>query len=219
MLPLALRRQTPAASANKSFKRYVCNMPRRRAASRVRTVTDPRTLRALAHPLRLLLLDLLDREGELTATDAARLTGESSANCSFHLRHLAKHGLIERAEAADGRERPWRRAAAGVRVPTTADPRLLAASAAVGALVVERLAAEAAEFLERLGEDDLSWQDASLLTIDMLHLTRDELDELSREISAVVQRRVAARSRDRGDSGTERRPVRVAGLLFPLPRQ
>jgi DNA-binding transcriptional ArsR family regulator len=182
-------------------------MPQRR----IRTVTDPTTLRALAHPLRLTLLDLLDREGELTATRAAELTGENSANCSFHLRQLARHGFVEPAEASDARSRPWRRSTAGERVPTTRDRRTLAASAAVGALILERLASEARAFWAGAA-DDVPWQDASLLTSNMLHLTRGELQELAREVGAAIERRAAARSP--GRPGT--RPVRAAAALFPL---
>jgi hypothetical protein len=181
----------------------------------VRAVTDPRTLRALAHPLRLTLLDLIDREGQLTATRAAELTGENSANCSFHLRLLAKSGYVEPAPAADGRERPWRRTVAGARVPITSDPQLLAATAAVGSLVVERLAADAIGYMER-GDADVAWQDASLITDDTLHLTREELAELSREIGAIIERRARARA-PRRRAERETRPVRVAALLFPLP--
>lgn len=177
----------------------------------IRTVTDPKLLRALAHPLRLELLDLLDREGELTATRASKLTGENSANCSFHLRHLAKHGIVEQALARDRRERPWRRTAAGERVPTTSDPQLLEASAMVGSLILERLAAEAARFWRESGAGDIGWQDASFLTSDTLHLTEDELRELSREIASAIERRAEAKRRP------DTRPVRAAAALFPLP--
>ncbi len=68
---------------------------------------DPERVRALAHPLRLALLDYLDGAGEATATQCAQHTGESVANCSFHLRVLARYGFIEPAERR-GRERPWR---------------------------------------------------------------------------------------------------------------
>src|SRR3954466_7944947 len=67
-------------------------------------------LRALAHPLRLQLLDVLGAEGPATASQLARRLGESSGATSYHLRVLAKHGLVEDAGArARGRERPWRR--------------------------------------------------------------------------------------------------------------
>ena len=58
-------------------------------------LTDPRALRAYAHPIRMALLSLLRREGPHTATEAAAVIGESVASCSFHLRQLAKYGLIE----------------------------------------------------------------------------------------------------------------------------
>lgn len=64
-------------------------------------------LRALAHPLRLRLLELVADAGSITTTTASALTGESSANCSFHLRLLAKHGFLDRAAGRDRRERPW----------------------------------------------------------------------------------------------------------------
>ncbi|HWD74930.1 MAG TPA: helix-turn-helix domain-containing protein, partial [Solirubrobacteraceae bacterium] len=70
-------------------------------------VTDPRSLRGLAHPVRLALIGLLRREGPLTATQAGERIGESPASCSFHLRQLAKYGLVEEAGAGPGRRRPW----------------------------------------------------------------------------------------------------------------
>lgn len=72
-----------------------------------RAESDPARIRALAHPLRLRLLDLLDAEGDLTATQCAARTGESVASCSFHLHTLARHGYVEAAPPR-GRERPWR---------------------------------------------------------------------------------------------------------------
>ncbi|HEY2443759.1 MAG TPA: helix-turn-helix domain-containing protein, partial [Streptosporangiaceae bacterium] len=54
----------------------------------VKQLTDPRALRAVAHPIRLSLIGVLRREGALTATQAGQLIGESSASCSFHLRQL-----------------------------------------------------------------------------------------------------------------------------------
>src|SRR5687768_4106422 len=75
-----------------------------------REITDPTMLRAMAHPLRLKLINDLVINGPSTATELAERHSESAANCSWHLRQLAKFGLIE--EAADlpskGRNRPWR---------------------------------------------------------------------------------------------------------------
>ncbi|WP_344621629.1 helix-turn-helix domain-containing protein, partial [Kitasatospora arboriphila] len=71
-------------------------------------LSDPRALKAYAHPTRMALVGLLRREGPLTATRAAELIGESVASCSFHLRQLAKYGLVEEAGGGRGREKPWR---------------------------------------------------------------------------------------------------------------
>src|SRR5258708_12496804 len=79
-------------------------------------ITDPKALRALAHPIRMSLIGLLRTEGPLTATRAAELLGESSASCSFHLRQLAKYGMAEKAPGGQPRERP--------RQPPTISPAL-----------------------------------------------------------------------------------------------
>src|SRR5204863_4434520 len=74
---------------------------------RTLTLTDPRALRALAHPTRMKLVGLLRRHGPLTATRAGTLLGEVPASASFHLRQRAKYGLGEEAPGGRGRERPW----------------------------------------------------------------------------------------------------------------
>src|SRR6516164_10072494 len=102
---------------------FAC-MPEQQARS-VKRMTDPRALRALAHPLRLSLLGMLRTEGPLTATQAGELLGESSASCSFHLRQLAKYGLVEETGGGQGRERPWRATAMYTSWPDYAeDPKV-----------------------------------------------------------------------------------------------
>src|ERR1700684_2153615 len=71
-------------------------------------LTNPKAIRALAHPVRWALLDALGQAGTLTATQASEMLGESPANCAFHLRTLAKYGFVEGAGGGRGRERPWR---------------------------------------------------------------------------------------------------------------
>lgn len=72
-----------------------------------RNITDPKALRALAHPLRWKLIEFIGRQGSATATECAEETGESVANCSYHLNLLAKYDYVERAEGGQGREKPW----------------------------------------------------------------------------------------------------------------
>ena len=85
------------------------------AFERPRELTDPRAMRAMAHPVRLALMEALNDAGTLTATEAAERVGESPSNCSFHLRQLAKYGFVEEAEGGTGRQRPWRAVHAGMR--------------------------------------------------------------------------------------------------------
>src|ERR1700727_2894353 len=102
-------------------------------------LTDARALRALAHPTRLALVGLLRREGPLTATRAGELLGESSASMSFHLRQLAKYGLVEEAGGGKGRERPWRATAMFTNLPDVADdPELAVAADLLSSVVAER---------------------------------------------------------------------------------
>jgi DNA-binding transcriptional ArsR family regulator len=102
-----------------------------------RRVADAPTLRALAHPIRLALLEALGRREPLNATEAAEIIGESPSACSFHFRMLAKYGLVEDAGGGTGRRRPWRRASpAGFTFPAVSDDTQarLAADALSGVL-------------------------------------------------------------------------------------
>lgn len=99
-------------------------------------ISDPRAMRALAHPIRIQLLEMVVARGTATATELAAALGQSPANCSFHLRKLAEFGYIERVDGATGREKPWRAADPTQDfVPDPGDPDAVQASTAVGAAV------------------------------------------------------------------------------------
>ena len=70
-------------------------------------IRDPKTLRALAHPLRWKLIDVLGTYGATTATRCAELLGESVASCSYHLNMLAQYGFVAEVPGK-GRQKPWR---------------------------------------------------------------------------------------------------------------
>src|SRR5260370_193869 len=102
-------------------------------------LTDPRALRAYAHPVRMALVGLLRSEGPLTATKAADLLGESSGTCSFPLRQLAKYGLVEEAEGGTGREKPWRATTMMTSWSSATDnPEMAAATNLLTTIIAER---------------------------------------------------------------------------------
>jgi predicted transcriptional regulator len=105
-------------------------------------LTDPRAIRAIAHPARLIVLDALYDQGRsLTATQAAQLTGTTPSAMSYHLRALERFGMVKHAEPTDdGRERPWVRAARDLRIrpPTSAASKaVLAATGAVMSVAMD----------------------------------------------------------------------------------
>lgn len=159
------------------------------------TVTDPRALRALAHPLRLALLDHLMSFGPRTASECAAVVGSTASNCSYHLRALAKVGLVEPVDAEDGRERPYRSSSTGLTFGRTEDPEF-----AIGADTVERALAdrqvddEAAlvhRAIAQRDEQPIEWREASLLTGYALKLTPGELRELMQGLDALIRPYIA----------------------------
>lgn len=73
-------------------------------------ITDPETMRAMAHPLRQRIMVELNVREHARAADLAKTLGEPANSISFHLRVLAKHHFIEEApeRARDKRDRVWR---------------------------------------------------------------------------------------------------------------
>jgi DNA-binding transcriptional ArsR family regulator len=85
-------------------------------------ITDPKAMRALAHPVRLAILERLQRHGPATATQLAPDVGATPSVTSWHLRHLAGFGLVRDAESGrDRRERRWEAVARGFRFEVPAD--------------------------------------------------------------------------------------------------
>jgi DNA-binding transcriptional ArsR family regulator len=168
---------------------------------------DVRSIRALAHPLRLELLDLLRFEGPSTATLLARRTGESTGATSYHLRQLARYGYVEEDQAA-GRERWWRY--------REHRPAVSGHGGDMRRLVAELLSREAHAVDRFLAEPSrmADWDQASFFQSRALRLTAAELDELRVEIERVLARyRVA----DADDPPADALPVRVMAFGYPVP--
>jgi predicted ArsR family transcriptional regulator len=191
-------------------------MPRQRRRRTIK-LTDPRALRAVAHPTRLALIGLLRREGPTTATRAGELLGESAASCSFHLRQLAKYGLVEEAPGGKGRERPWRATALSTELPAiTDDPETDAATQLLSSVVAERYFEGVMGWLERRAREPREWQEAAQLGDDLVYLTARELTDLSARMRDVLKPYVERTTRPaRRPQGA--RTVSVLHLAFPLP--
>ena len=160
------------------------------AAERGRTITrltDPRALRAYAHPVRMALVGLLRTEGPLTATRAAELLGESSGTTSFHLRQLARYGLVEEAGGGTGREKPWRATTTSTAWDPVADtPEMAAATGLLQTVIAEGYFFQLMRWLEAIPEEPAEWQEAARLGDRILWVTADELAELGRKARELV---------------------------------
>jgi predicted ArsR family transcriptional regulator len=180
-------------------------------------LTDPRALRALAHPTRLALIGLLRREGPHTATQAAQRLGETPQRCTFHLTQLAKYGLVEDAPGGRGRERPWRATAARTSWPSAPEgPEMALAASLVERVLAQRYFAEVMAWLERKSNEPVAWQEAAQFGDSSLRVTADELGELGRQIDELVQlfeERIASA----GARPPEARSVWLLHLAFPAP--
>ena len=88
----------------------------------------PGQLKALGHPLRVRVLEMLGQEGreQLTNRELAQRLGVDPGHLHFHVRMLLKAGLIELADDGAGREKPYRAVAKTFRVA----PELLASGGA-----------------------------------------------------------------------------------------
>lgn len=179
-------------------------------------LTDPRALRALAHPIRMDLMGQLRRGGPLTATQAGEAIGESAASCSFHLRQLAKYGLVEEAGGGRGRERPWQATASSTEWAARGDDEDAdAAGALLSRMVVERYMRNAIDWLERRGGEDPEWIEAAPISDALIHMTVEELRELDQQMRALLEPYL--RRLESGEPPAEgARPVNVIALAFPV---
>jgi DNA-binding transcriptional ArsR family regulator len=151
-------------------------------------IAEPERVRALAHPLRLALLDLLEDGGEATATQCAEATGESVASCSFHLRILAKYGFIEPGERR-GREKPWRVVSRQRTArPDFDDPASVRAVGALAELTVLAEAERIRAFLADIHRLPADMRDAVGVLKSSIWATPAELAQLSRDVLALVDR-------------------------------
>ncbi|WFE31171.1 metalloregulator ArsR/SmtB family transcription factor [Micromonospora sp. WMMD975] len=177
----------------------------------VRQVTDSRVLAALAHPLRRRLMDVFKVYGPSTVGQLAERTDQAPANVSHHLRVLAAADLLVEAPelARDRRESWWKLRNRGVRWSESDfddDPSTRVVADAAGSLNLERHAALVRAWHAAPDDARAAWGDGPFSTDHWLHLTPEELAELSREVIALFMRWA---DRPVPDDGQRREPVFV----------
>jgi DNA-binding transcriptional ArsR family regulator len=180
-------------------------------------VVDARRMRAVAHPMRIALLEALGREGPLTATRAAELLNDTPGNMSWHLQTLAKYGFVEEAGGGRGRSRPWRRVAETLDFATsTGGPDQAAAGDALEAVYMERNFSLLREWWARRRSYPVKWRKAASPSNSVTYLTADELKKLGEDVVALWEP-YRVRSRDRSKRPPGAQPVHLVFYSHPLP--
>lgn len=182
---------------------------------------DAGALRALAHPLRVQIYDILSQYGPQTASSLASLTGESSGATSYHLRALAKHDLIREVDGrGTTRERWWERPVGGV---SFANPEVMktpsgrAATQVVMNEFFNRRHQQLLQYISRgLQTDPEAWREGSMISTATARLTPAQTHDLSRKVQALLDQTV---EKYRDQQGDDVRPVSMRADIFPLPEE
>jgi DNA-binding transcriptional ArsR family regulator len=160
------------------------------AQSKSATITDPRVMRALAHPARIELMEHLGTTGAVvTATEMAAQVGLSPSATSYHLRELAKYGLVELAPSrGDARERVWRSTSAGWSVDAgKGGPDVWEAERNLIDVYLTRDFARLRDWFAGQDPQPEEWRDASVLSGRMLLLTVEELRLVDQAVRKVLE--------------------------------
>ena len=185
-------------------------------------ILDAAALKALAHPIRFQLVELLGEQGPSTASALGREIGENSGSTSYHLRQLAAQGLIEEvSELGSKRDRYWRVVPGGwtiegyellQREDTRDDAQM----------VLDEVLRTRLQTLRRWHRDGPSWgEDWVASTIEMtarFRLTRDELRVMRDELVDVLDRYrdlQAGRADDPSSAPEGTVPVRIQIDAYP----
>ena len=166
------------------------------------------------HPVRAAVLELIRRDGVVTATDAARELGGSTGLYSFHLRRLARYGVIEEAPAPRGRVRPWRLSQQGAAGPQDRPDARPVSDAELSAVARGLEDESYRRWLERRDTIPGRWRRDEAFS-QVVYLTPDEMTGMAEVIRALITQyrhredRPAARPPDAA-------PVAVVARLFPL---
>ena len=178
---------------------------------------SPRSIRALAHPARLAIINALATGEELTATQCAELTELSPSATAYHLKLLERYGFAEPApQRTDRRERPWRTTGRRLQVDLdSSTPAGASAASAVVAAYFDTTRALGLAFAAGEHAEPQEWRNAVLSNAD-LWLTVEEVERVSHELEAVLEPLRGRALRAERPAGSRR--VRVMNVVVPHPR-
>jgi predicted ArsR family transcriptional regulator len=180
-----------------------------------RPVHDPTVLRAIAHPVRNRILGELSAQGPLRAADLSAELGVPANQASFHLRQLAKYGLVEEAvgEGRDRRDRVWRLVDESGLNLDLGEMEKQPGGAAATAVFRSQSAAWAHALVDTAYAGSQTPAVQRTIIDQTVRLTQAEARELSQELSAVLQ---SWTDRNRGRD-PERRTYSILAILQPHP--
>jgi hypothetical protein len=180
-------------------------------------LTDPKAMRALAHPLRWALLEALSHAGTLTATQASEMLGESPANCAFHLRTLARYGFVEEAGGGKGRERPWRQAYGRMSWHSRqGDEQFRLIGQALNQVWLDRVLSRARRSLAATASWPEGFEDDLGGSTSMLYVTAEEARDVYAELMKTVERTIGQEHRFTERRDPARRPPGAVPVEFVL---
>ncbi|WP_235347403.1 helix-turn-helix domain-containing protein [Arthrobacter sp. SPG23] len=203
----------PAESATDSVLPAEDNVP-----FPVRRV-DTASLKALAHPLRVQILEMLSRYGAQTACSLGELLNESSGSTSYHLRQLAKHDFVREVEGkGTARERWWERPRGAIQIASpelAASPATEEASRLVTREFEHSRQAVLADFMAHGSESlDAEWLHAALISTANARLTADQLARYTSALEAFGHRLLEDIRNEGEQEGA--RPVQIHLNAFPI---
>ncbi len=188
------------------------------ASTPVDRTLDMVSLKALAHPLRVQILDTLSTYGQFTASGLAERLGESSGATSYHLRQLERHGFVrEVAGKGSGRERWWERMPGGITL-NALDIEDTHAAREAERLVMRQWSDNRYRLLRDFEENATTnvaehWIRSSSISTINLRLTAEQLKALGRDFETLIDSYV---ERFRGQDVPGSRPVQVQFNAFPV---
>jgi DNA-binding transcriptional ArsR family regulator len=174
---------------------------------------DTAAIKTLAHPARLVILDELMPDNELTATEIAQVAGLTPSAMSYHLRQLAKWKIVEEADSKDGRERRWKLHPGGWGIEPEHPKAAIAAETTLVARMLDRQREDILRWFATQDDESPEWLDSAHLTTSHIWLTPDEMADLTEAVQGRIDN-------FRGRSDPKKRPEgarRIQVGFFAVP--